>query len=695
VPDTFPSVPIDELLKRKRVVDVRAATAASMQAFSKWSGCAHTAVKFNIAGRTTASIQRHLRKRLTEAMQLGDDTPAFVGMVDAFDTPRCDDLEEMVASMPGSGDVNWDAPPVQSGLDVDLWQALHAEHCQHGCSATAAHPDCYFRTIAHFMRTGFEPTLLPDCSFEQLRPPTAAYVELWNQERTGCEAAYLKWLAESKDVISDLLTERPLCVSPLLPVVRSKHRWRFVRYGTPYKVRLCIDFKTGGLNDMVAPWRFRYRDLNDVARKLRRHDYLCTIDISSFFLRLPASKNLRRVQAFQEPDTYAATSKLNDASDSGHHWRQLNGVIFGHKTAPAWSSCVSAELARILEEHGVRVIGCFVDDLCLAAASALELRTHLDTTLRIMSELGLPPAPGKTSAISQQVVFLGMRIDSTDLTFTVSEEHRTYALALLDDLIEAGSATRQQLESLAGVLTWLSTVVSEGKPRRGEVYAELRHSESAGALAQIRLRGRLRRQLHWWRATLSSRSYDGCRCWDAGLGQRRFALIRSDASADQGWGLCIHGFHLAGSWPAALRNSSNMLFKEIFPVVVAAELFSPLMRGGIFGSVIDNSGAAFSLNRLSCRDPDTLALLRILASTLARHKCALLADWVRRVRNGHGDGLSSVAPLIPSLLDPQNTQPCTGWDFPFAVQHLQTGHARFASMRLPRDCGSGMTPSAA
>jgi hypothetical protein len=347
-----------------------------------------------------------------------------------------------VASMPGSGDVNWDAPPVQSGLDVDLWQALHAEHCQHGCSATAAHPDCYFRTIAHFMRTGFEPTLLPDCSFEQLRPPTAAYVELWNQERTGCEAAYLKWLAESKDVISDLLTERPLCVFPLLPVVRSKHRWRFVRYGTPYKVRLCIDFKTGGLNDMVAPWRFRYRDLNDVARKLRRHDYLCTIDISSFFLRLPASKNLRRVQAFQEPDTYAATSKLNDASDSGHHWRQLNGVIFGHKTAPAWSSCVSAELARILEEHGVRVIGCFVDDLCLAAASALELRTHLDTTLRIMSELGLPPAPGKTSAISQQVVFLGMRIDSTDLTFTVSEEHRTYALALLDDLIEAGSATR-------------------------------------------------------------------------------------------------------------------------------------------------------------------------------------------------------------------------------------------------------------
>jgi hypothetical protein len=111
-----------------------------MRPFSEWSGCAHTAVKFDIAGRTTASIQRQLRKRLTDVMKSGEDTPAFARMVDAFENPRCDDLEDMVAAMPGIGGLNEDAPPLDSGLDVDLWQKLHASHCQRGCSATVAHP---------------------------------------------------------------------------------------------------------------------------------------------------------------------------------------------------------------------------------------------------------------------------------------------------------------------------------------------------------------------------------------------------------------------------------------------------------------------------------------------------------------------------------------------------------------------------
>ena len=47
-------------------------------------------------------------------------------------------------------------------------------------------------------------------------------------------------------------------------------------------------------------------------------------------------------------------------------------VDFGLKTAPTWVSVVSAELCRILEVAGVRVVGCFIDDILIAGDSGRD-----------------------------------------------------------------------------------------------------------------------------------------------------------------------------------------------------------------------------------------------------------------------------------------------------------------------------------
>ena len=691
-PDGFPLVPIDELLKKRRISRVREASVEEVRPFLRWDGCSRSAVKFDVRGRTAASVQRTLRRRLAAELIQGRATAAFGEMVDSFQHPRCDDLESMFQSMPGADSIDWAAPAVVSNLDTKLWQQEHSVHCTHGCSSVNPSSGCYFVVMRHYMETGYEPALVPGASLEALCPPTNAYVELWNKEPEACAAAFRKLVAESVDVLSGLLAEPPPCVFPLLPVIRGKHLWRYHRDGTPYKVRLCMDFSTGTLNDAVAAWKFRYRTLDDVARSIQRGDFMCTIDISSFFLRLPASMHFRPFQSFQVPATYGATSKENDADTSGHQWRRFNGVIFGLKTAPAWASCVSAELARILEAHGVTVAGCFVDDLLLVASTEDQLERDLAQTLDLMQALGLPPAPGKTSSIAQEVVFLGMKLCSTDLSYTVSEEHRVYALALLDEALAAGSLSRKGAASMAGVLTWLATVVAQGRPRRNELYAFLKQQQDAtSSEARVRLRGRLKRQLHWWRSTLKSRSYCGTRCWAASGDPRRVALLRSDASAEQGWGLCLHGFHMAGGWPSELVSSDNMLFKELFPVILGVILVGAHVPGSIFGSAVDNAGAAYSLNRLCCRDRDSLGLLRILAAELDRHHSVLLGDWVRRVLNGHGDGLSRVAPFIPSL---QRSQADSDrWTFEFVVRDIKSGEARVATLTLPRDCGAGMVAS--
>jgi hypothetical protein len=609
-------------------------------------------------------------------------------MVDDFWVPRCDDLEQMISSMPGFGSIDWDAPAVESGLDVSLWMREHALHCSAGCSSEEPAPGCYFAVIHHFLRTGFSPPLMPGRSYGDARPPTMAYVELWHAERVGCEAAYRKWLAEASAIVSAQLRAQPYCVFPLLPVVRSKCRWRYARDGTPYKVRLCMDFRTGGLNDLLAPWPFRYRGLDDVASTVSDNDWMCTIDISNFFLRLPASAVFREYQCFQEPSTYAATSGLNDEPSSRKRFRTLNGVIFGLRTAPAWASCVSAELARMLEHHGVRVAGCFVDDFCLVARSKAELAVALDVTVRLMEALGLPTAPAKTSELLRSVVFLGMGLDSTSMTFSVSDDHRRYASDLLAEALERGSLTKRGLQSLAGVLTWLASVMIEGRPRRNRLYEQLRRMSALPGSANVSLNARLRRQLFWWQSSLRSKRYSGSRCWSRRDESRPLVLLRSDASGDLGWGLCAEGFHFSGPWPALLRGSSNMLFKEAFPVLIGLMLLAPHRRGAVFGSALDNAGAAFAFNSMCCRDDDTLGLLRMAAATLTATGCVLLSDWVRRGLNGHRDLLSRVSPTVNFPSFPQREHQHV--DFPFVVRDLESQDMRFASVRMPAECGSGM-----
>ena len=114
-----------------------------------------------------------------------------------------------------------------------------------------------------------------------------------------------------QQIISQASTHERDLVIPLLPATHSKHVWRYSRFGTPYKVRLCLDLKASGVNDAVADWKLRYRDLHDVACKVKQGDWLASLDISRFYLRLPAGRKLRPTQRVQDPSFCAKTSKAN------------------------------------------------------------------------------------------------------------------------------------------------------------------------------------------------------------------------------------------------------------------------------------------------------------------------------------------------------------------------------------------------
>lgn len=674
----FKITDLQSLLSHRLVAHVRPVSDDVQRHMDAFRGCEAEMLQLDLRGKSAGRVQQDLRRQLVKDLHDGVDEAAFVCKQVGIDSaPRCDQLELMVNAMPGRHTIVFSGPEAKSGLDVPLWQQLHATHCSHGCTADEINSSCYFRVIHHYLLRGYDPQLLPHESWHELGEHKQAYVGAWKKDQQRCSAAWEKWQRDSTGLLFGPVTNAPGFVTPLLPASKSKQVWRYLRDGTPYKIRLCLDLKATKVNDGVADWKFRYRDLHDVAVNLHRDDWLASVDISRFFLRLPAGRGLRQVQWVRDPHTYS--------SKTPPRWWQLRSVGFGLKTAPAWASVVSAELCRILKAAGVRVVGCFVDDILIAGGSQSECHKMLNIAKSIMSRLGVP-ANDKTKGPTQDIVFLGVRISTRDMRFTISAEHRDYAVARIREVLTATIASKGDLASIAGVLTWISFVFIPGRPRRQHIYDASRLGSSGSKSDMVRISGPLQRQLRWWLNSLSAKKFTGSRVWDSHASPHTM-LLRSDASGEDGWGVCVAGLHIVGPWPTELMDA-HMLFKELVPVVIALSLLAPATDETVFGCAVDNTGAAFTLNKLTCRDAISRELMKSLASTLDAYGHTTLAAHIRRDRNNHADVLSHTLPPSLWLLilrhqeSRESVRDAKFWKFPFVVQCLSTGKCMSAVFKL-------------
>ena len=143
---------------------------------------------------------------------------------------------------------------------------------------------------------------------------------------------------------------------------------------------------------MLEEWPFRYWGLESVAETVSQGDWLASIDISRFYLRLPAGRKLRSLQWFQDPDSFGIDTNANERlGDKKRRYRQLRSVAFGLKSAPAYASAVSAEAKRILESFGVSVAGVYIDDFLIRGATKAECEQALRKATAILTALGIPP----------------------------------------------------------------------------------------------------------------------------------------------------------------------------------------------------------------------------------------------------------------------------------------------------------------
>ena len=163
-------------------------------------------------------------------------------------------------------------------------------------------------------------------------------MDKWVEEKEACEKAFAKWVQQCEGLISEPCITPPEWFSAILSVIKSKDRWRWLCQHLPYKARCCLDLKSSGYNDSLSDWPFRYCTLDTIAECILKGDWLASLDISRFYLRLPAGRRLRASQWFQDPASYASSTHNNDEKSLRKlTFRQLLAVAFGLKSV---STCV-------------------------------------------------------------------------------------------------------------------------------------------------------------------------------------------------------------------------------------------------------------------------------------------------------------------------------------------------------------------
>lgn len=280
----------------------------------------------------------------------------------------------------------------------------------------------------------------------------------------------------------------------------------------------------------------------------------------------------------------------------------------------------------------------YLDDfLILGAPGSNKCAEALQITQETCAELGVPLTPDKVEGPTTQITFLGIELDSTQLTVGLSAQKTAELQGLLTQWLKLKCVRDvQKFQSLIGHLVHATKVVPLGKAFLNRLFPVAQHLSVR--LGQIRrLNQEARADISWW-LTL-------CQSW-SGIGTQQFLLLQepshhlhTDASGSWGCGAWFSTNWFALSWQGLPRLESITL-KELFPVILAAALWGSEWRGHYILCHLDNQAVVSQINYLHARDPLAAHLLRFLAFFQAFFDFRMRAVHIQGVLNYGADDLS-------------------------------------------------------
>ncbi|XP_031749215.1 uncharacterized protein LOC116407638 [Xenopus tropicalis] len=294
----------------------------------------------------------------------------------------------------------------------------------------------------------------------------------------------------------------------------------------------------------------------------------------------------------------------------------------------------------VREKAGVASVIHYLDDfLCVGPQRSSLCAVLLETLQEVAEQFGVPLAREKTEGPITCLKFLGIEID------TVRQECRLPMDKVLTLKEEVGYAkqakkvTLKQLQSLLGKLNFACRIIPMGR-----VFSRSLSMATAGIRHPhhfIRLNSEHKADLAVWSTFLQD--FNGKVYWPEEVVENPEISLFTDAAGATGFGAYLSGKWCAAGWPQewATRNlTGNLAFLELFPIIVAVELWGRELsnKSVLFRS--DNMATVLAVNNLTSSSRPVLALLRHLVLRCLQLNISFRAKHIPGEINEIADALS-------------------------------------------------------
>jgi hypothetical protein len=346
---------------------------------------------------------------------------------------------------------------------------------------------------------------------------------------------------------------------------------------------------------------------------------------------------------------------------------KFQGKYFIDKCLPmgASISCALFESFSSYLEYQIKVIAkseaiChYLDDfLFVGPGKSLACQELLKAFQAMCDKLGVPLAPEKTVGPVPKLTFLGLEIDSESQLVKVPQGKVVALRKALEVALASECMTLRDVQSLLGSLNFVCRAISPGRAFLRRLI-DLTVGVTKGK-AQICVGVGAKKDIEMWIQFLSE--FNGSAMFmEADWLSNSSIELFTDAAQTQGFGCYFKGHWTQGHWPVSLEvGQASIALLEMYPLVVALDLWGHLMRNKKVKFWSDNQAVVSIVNKQSAKCPRIMALVRKFVLLALRHNILFKACYIEGRLNGIADALSrfqvrrfqELAPEADELMTP-------------------------------------------
>ena len=237
---------------------------------------------------------------------------------------------------------------------------------------------------------------------------------------------------------------------------------------------------------------FRMNSIDSAVSFSTPYCFYSIVDIESAWRWIPVFPPHRELHGFRWMFGTHGSSQYNYYVD--------NRLCFGLSCASFIFNRISNAIVCMMVRRGFRAVVNYLDDFLIIGSTKEECQRGLVTLINLLHYLGFNVSWRKVVSPTQRITFLGMELDSSTMSLRLPEDKLNRLIDLANTFSHKASASKRQLQSLAGSFNFACQVVHGGRTflrRVIDCLNKLNHSSH-----RCRLSSDFRADVSWWKQFL-------------------------------------------------------------------------------------------------------------------------------------------------------------------------------------------------